>query len=99
MSRRTRIGAVAGGYALALVAARVAAWLYDLRVSALRYDTSGGMYAFGQLSAALSAFLVVALPATALAVWFMRRGGMWKALATASFAFLGASVLAALASW
>jgi hypothetical protein len=60
MSRRTKIGAVAGGYVLALVAARVAAWLYDLRVSALPYDTSGGMYAFGQMSAALSAFLLVA---------------------------------------
>jgi hypothetical protein len=98
MSHR-KIGAVAAGYALALVAARVAAWMYDSRVSALPYDTSGGMYAFGQMSAALSAFLVVALPATALGVWFMRRAGMWKALATGSLAFLGASVLAVLASW
>jgi len=73
MARRTKIALVLAGYALAVVAAFVAGWLYDLRVSKLPYDTSGGMYAGGQLLQSLAAFLVVAFATTLLGLWFLLR--------------------------
>ena len=61
MSRWMKVALVCAGYLLAVVAGCVASYLYDARVSALPYDTSGGMYAGGQLLSGLAAFLVVAL--------------------------------------
>ena len=61
MGRFGRVGVLIGGYVLAIVAAAVAAWLYDVRVGARPYDTSGGMYAGGQMLQSLAVFLLVAL--------------------------------------
>jgi len=100
MSRRTKIALVLAGYLLAVVAAVVAGWLYDLRVAGLPYDTSGGMYAGGQMLQSLAAFLVVALVPTLLVLWFLRANErFWNvvALAALSFAVVGlAAVLAPL---
>ena len=71
MARRTKIALVLAGYGLAVVAAIVAGWLYDLRVSKLPYDTSGGMYAGGQLLQSLAAFLLVAFATTLMGLWFL----------------------------
>jgi hypothetical protein len=68
-----KTGWVLAGYAAAVVAAIVAAWLYDVRVSALPEDTSGGMYAGGQMLTSLAVFLVVALVPTLYLVWSLRR--------------------------
>ena len=99
MSRRTKIAVVFAGYGLAVVAAVVAGWLYDLRVTGLPYDTSGGMYAGGQLLQSLGAFLVVALVPTVLALWFLRsHERFWNAVAVASLAFAVVGLAAVLVS-
>jgi hypothetical protein len=98
MSVRNRVGIVVVGYVAAVATAVVAAWLYDVRVSALPYDTSGGMYAGGQMLTSLAAFLVVALVPTALALWFLRANRMfWNAVAVVSLAFAGLGLIAVLA--
>lgn len=48
LGRSARIATVAGGYALAFAASWGAAWAYDVRMAAMPYDTSGGMYAAGE---------------------------------------------------
>jgi hypothetical protein len=99
MTRRARIGAVVVGDVVALAAARGAAWWYDARAAALPYDTSGGMYAFGKMITAVGAFLAVALPVGALALWpFLRRTTVLRGLTTAAAAFVGTCVLAVLAA-
>lgn len=97
MSRFAKVGVVVAGYFAAIVAGAVAARLYDVRVAALPYDTSGGMYAGGQLMYSLAAFLVVSLVPTLLALWFLRRHEkFWNAVAVASLAFAVAGLLAVL---
>lgn len=97
MSRWLKIAAVLVGYLLALVAGGVAEWRYEARVSSLPHDTSGGMYAWGALMAALAAFLVASLVPTLLGLWFLRRHErFWKGVALLSLAFAGAGLLAVL---
>jgi len=97
MSRWAKTGLVCAGYLLALAAGGVAGYVYDARVSALPFDTSGGMYAAGESMSALGAFLVVALAPTLLALWFLRGNRMvWLAIALGSFGFAGAGLLAVL---
>lgn len=97
MKRSAKVGLVLGGYVAAIVAGGVASALYNARVAALPFDTSGGMYAFGELSSSLAAFLVVALVPTLLALWFLRRHeGFWNAVAIASLAFAGVGLVAVL---
>jgi len=96
-SRRTRIALVCGGYGLALVAAWVAGYLYDARLAGAPYDTSGGMYAGGQLITQLAAFLAVAMVPTLLALWFLRgHPGLWNSIALASVAFAAVGLVAVL---
>lgn len=83
-----KVGLVCLGYLLALGAGGVASYLYNARVAALPYDTSGGMYAEGDSLSALSVFLVAALVPTLLALWFLRRNIiLWQMIAYASLAF------------
>jgi len=83
-----RVLSVAGGYLLAFAAAWTAGWMYDVRMAAMPYDTSGGMYAFGQMLASLGVFFVAALPPTLLALWFLRRNAIfWLVVAGGSLAF------------
>jgi hypothetical protein len=97
MVRRTKIALVLGGYALAVVAAVVAGWLYDAWAARQTFDTSGGMYAGGQLLQALGAFLLVALAPTALALWFLRGNELfWNAVAVAALAFAATGLVAVL---
>jgi hypothetical protein len=97
MSRLAKVAVVLAGYALAIAAGVVAAKIYDARVSALPYDTSGGMYAGGEMMSSLAAFLVVALVPTLLALWFLRNNhGFWNAVAILSLAFALVGLLAVL---
>jgi hypothetical protein len=97
MSRWTRVGLVGAGYLLAFAAGGVAGHMYDVRVSALPYDTSGGMYAGGEFMTAFGTFLVVALVPTLLALWFLRgQTRLWQAVALASLAFAAAGLIAVL---
>lgn len=99
MRTRTKMGIVAGGYLLAAGAGMGAGALYDARMAAMPYDTSGGMYAAGESMAAFAAFFVVALLPTAAALWFLRGNHrFWQAVAVASFAFAGLGLIAALAT-
>ena len=95
MRRWTQIAIVAGGYVLALVAAAVTSHLYNARMAAQPYDTSGGMYAAGESMAALAAFLVVALVPTVVALVLLRRNTMfWHLVALASVGFAGVGLIA-----
>lgn len=97
MSRGAKVGIICAGYLLAVLAGGVAGHLYNLRVSALPYDTSGGMYAAGQFLSELSAFFVVALAPTLLALWFLRRNRrLWQAIAIGALGFATAGLLAVL---
>lgn len=97
MIRWAKAGIVCGGYLLAVVAGIGAGYLYDRRVSALPYDTSGGMYAGGEALTSLAAFLVAALVPTLLGLWFLRGNPrLWHAIAVMSLAFAVAGLLAVL---
>lgn len=88
---------VGAGYLLALAAGAAAGVLYDLSMAAMPYDTSGGMYAGGQLITSLGVFLAVALVPTVLAFWFLRGNArVWQALAVASLGFAGLGLAAVL---
>jgi hypothetical protein len=97
MSGLAKIAVVTAGYAAAVGAGWLAAVWYDARVAALPYDTSGGMYAGGQMITSLGAFLAVSLVPTALALWFLRSSEkFWNVVAAASLAFAVAGLLAVL---
>ena len=86
------------GYVLAFVAAGVAGFVYNARVSALPYDTSGGMYAGGELLFSMAVFLAVALVPTLLALWFLRgQRRLWWAISLGSLGFAVAGLIAVLA--
>jgi hypothetical protein len=98
LTRRARVALVAGGYALALVAGAAAGWLYDVWAAAQPYDTSGGMYAGGQLLTALGAFGIAALPPTLLLLWFLRASPIaWLVIASGSLGFAVVGLAAVLA--
>ena len=97
MSRLANIGIVVAGYVAALAASFVAGWWYDRWAAAQPYDTSGGMYAGGQLITELAVLLAASLPPTLIALWWLRRHeGFWKATAAMSLAFAAAGLLAVL---
>jgi hypothetical protein len=88
MSRWAKVGIVLGGYVAAFIASIVAGWLYNWRVSKLPYDTSGGMYAGGEMIQSLAAFFLVALVPTVLALWFLRGNDrFWNTVAGAALVF------------
>ena len=97
MKRATKVAIVLGGYVAAIIAGMVTAWLYNLRMAEMPYDTSGGMYAAGESMAAIGAFLVVALVPTLLGLWFVRRhAGFWNVVASAALGFSAAGLMSVL---
>jgi hypothetical protein len=99
VNRWAKITLVIGGYVAAVVAGGVAAWAYDVHTRSLPYDTSGGMYAGGELMASLAAFAIVALVPTSMALWFLRRHtGFWNAVAILSVGFASVGLVAVLVS-
>jgi hypothetical protein len=98
MSRAAKVGVVLGGYVAAGLAAMAAGWLYNARVATYPYDTSGGMYAAGEMLSGVAAFLVVALVPTLLWFWFVRRHeGFWNAVAILCLVYAGIGLMAVLA--
>jgi len=88
---------VCAGYLVAIAAAGVAGHLYDARLAKLPYDTSGGMYAGGELLFVLAVFLGIALVPTLLGLWFLRGNRtLWQVVAIVSIVFAGAGLLAVL---
>jgi hypothetical protein len=97
VGRLTKLGIVMSGYAVAVLAAIGAGWLYDLRMAAMPYDTSGGMYAGGQMLTSLAVFLVVALVPTLIGLWFMRTDPkFWNSVAIIALGFAVAGLVAVL---
>ncbi len=97
MSRIAKIGFVVAGYVAAFVASGMAGWGYDRWAARQPYDTSGGMYAGGQLISVLAVLLVASLPPTILALWWLRRHEkFWGAIAAMSLAFAACGLLAVL---
>jgi hypothetical protein len=98
MKPRTKLAIVAAGYGLAFAAARAAGWAYNVRVAQLPDDTSGGMYAGGELLCELATFFAAALPTTMLALWFARANRrFWQVVAGLSLAFAAVGLFAVLA--
>ena len=99
MTHHRRVAIVVLGYVLALAASVAVGWVYDLQMSAMPYDTSGGMYAGGQWMLALGVFLVVALAPTLLALWFLRGNvRVWHGIAVTSLTFATVGLLAVVIS-
>jgi hypothetical protein len=95
MSRFSKIGAVLGGYAGALLVTWVVFYIYVL----LRKDTgaaSGGMQAFGDSLFFVGVFCLLALIPTALALYFLRPfAKFWTGFSIASLALAATGPLAA----
>jgi len=88
---------VGGGYAGGLVAALAAGWLYDWRMSKMPYDTSGGMYAGGEMLTSIAVFLAVALLPTLLGLWYLRTNHRaWRLLESAALVFAAVGLVASL---
>src|SRR5262245_12921663 len=97
MRTRAKVGIVLAGYLLAVLAGILAGWAYDWRMSKMPYDTSGGMYAGGEMLAFLAAFLTVALVPTVLGLWFSRRSRvLWAATSVAALAFASVGLVSVL---
>jgi hypothetical protein len=97
MRTRAKVGIVTGGYVAAIGAAMLAGRAYDVQMSKMPYDTSGGMYGAGEAMSSLGAFLVVALVPTFLALWFLRRHeGFWRSAAVGAVLFAAAGLVAVL---
>lgn len=97
MTRTAKAGIVIGGYVAAFAASGAAGWGYDRWAASQPYDTSGGMYAGGQLITQLAVLLATSLPPTLLALWWLRRNEkFWQAMAVMSLVFAGAGLLAVL---
>jgi len=76
----------------------LAGWAYNVRVAQLPDDTSGGMYAGGELLCELATFFAAALPTTMLALWFARANRrFWQVVAGLSLAFAAVGLFAVLA--
>jgi hypothetical protein len=98
MGRWVKTGIVLAGYAAAFAAGGWAGWAYDRRMAAMPYDTSGGMYAGGEMMTVLGVFLPVALVPTLLALWFLRHHlGFWKLIANTALAWAVVGLVAVLA--
>jgi len=103
MKTSTKIGLVAAGYGLALVvAAAVAAAAVAFHVIVLGGPGGpgyGGMYAFFDGLVFLAAFAVAAIPATGLALYFLRpHGGFWRVFPAVAM-ILGLAGVAAYVGW
>ena len=96
MYRLLRLGAVLAGYAFALLAAYGACYYRELQFQQAQIDTSGGMYAWGDLITFSVVFGPLALFPTGLALYFVRRSQkFWTVLSLVSLP-LAATGLAAL---
>lgn len=84
MTTEWKAGVVLLGYIAAFL---IAAAAFALRLLTERGpDTSGGMYAAGDMMLFLAAFAIAALAPTGAALWFLRsRRAIWTAFAIAAF--------------
>lgn len=93
-----KAGIVLAGYGLAVVASMAAGWAYDARMAKMPYDTSGGMYAGGQMLTGLGTFLAVAVVPTLLGLWFLRgQPRLWYGIGVVAVGFAALGLVAVLA--
>jgi hypothetical protein len=101
MNRWMKVGIVLAGYVLAFIASLAAVAIYDSHFTAADNQAMGGMIAGGELMYGTGVFLLIALPPTLLAMWFIRKSRpAWSCFTGLglAFAILGlAAVLATLA--
>ena len=85
MYRLLKLGAVLAGYAFALLAAYAACYYRELQFQHAHVDTSGGMYAWGDLMTFSVVFGPLALFPSGLALYFLRRSQkFWTLLSIVS---------------
>jgi hypothetical protein len=97
MTNASRVAVVAGGYALAIVAAFGALFLRQLATSDPAAQASAGMYAFGDLVLFATVLIAFSVPPSAAALYFLRRyRAVWIGLATIAVIFAVIAVVAAL---
>ncbi len=83
--RVLKLTLVLSGYAIALIAALAVCWVRELAFQRNHVDTSGGMYAWGDLITFSIVFGPLALVATGAALFFLRRAGkFWSLLSIAA---------------
>jgi hypothetical protein len=91
-----KAGVVAAGYAAALLVAAVTVAGYVHTTNGPDRQSYGGMYAFGDSLLFLAVFAVAALPATGVALYFLRpQRWFWRTL---SFAMIAVAVTGAAAA-
>ena len=71
----SKIGIVLLLYLAAFLAAAGVVWLYVLATDTPDRDQYAGMAAFGDMLLFLGMFALASVPATATALWFLRRAG------------------------
>ena len=90
---------VAGGYALAVLAAWIVLRLHVLATDIPERDSAGGMYAFGDTLVFVGAFAVAAVPATALVLYWLRSAPRFWLWASAIAVALATTAVAAMLSY
>jgi hypothetical protein len=89
---------VVAGYSGALVAASLAVRLHVLATDTPDRQSAAGMYAFGDTLVFVGAFALAAVPATMLALYFLRAApGFWRWASRAAVAVASTAVAAMLA--
>jgi hypothetical protein len=97
MNRTRKVLLVAGGYGFAVVAAVVVTKLYILATDTPDRQSSAGMYAFGDTMFFVGVFALAAVPATALALYYLRAvPRLWLWASTTAVAVATTAVLAML---
>ena len=89
MSPARKVLLVAVGYAGAIAAAWLALRLHVLATDTPDRQSAAGMYAFGDTVVFVGAFALAAIPATALALYFLRsvpRFWLWASVAAVALA-------------
>ena len=98
LARPARVGVVVGGYVAALAFAILVVAVHIARSSAADRDASSGMHAFADASLFLLAFGAASIPATGLALHYLRSvRGFWTASAAVAMLVAISGVGSALA--
>jgi hypothetical protein len=98
-SRARKALLVAGGYAAALLAAWVVLTLHVHGTNTPDRQSAAGMYAFGDTVVFVGAFALAAVPATALALYFLRSAPRFWLWASVAAVALATTAVAALLSY
>jgi hypothetical protein len=99
MSRARQALLVAGGYGGAVLAAFVVLRLHVLATDTPDRQSAAGMYGFGDTVVFVGAFALAAIPATAVALYFLRSAPRFWLWASVTAVALGTTAVAAMLSY